>query len=120
MELLTFELVVPNDLIKGQRYLITRNIIEETTFDEVDIATFEKFIPATHIWPSRNEEKVFFRNMVCFDENETHNYKFGSYYYKSRYYYKMVPQKEKIQEAMESRALNAVLNNIIGDDSFVY
>jgi hypothetical protein len=35
-------------------------------------------------------------------------------------YFAFVPQKEKIQEAMEKRALNKILNQIIGDELFVW
>jgi hypothetical protein len=38
--------------------------------------------------------------------------------YPKRYYYEFVSKKKEIQEAMESRALNLILQNIIGDKCF--
>jgi len=46
--------------------------------------------------------------------------------YESRFYinpdhiFFLLNQKEKIQKAMEQRALNIILRNITGDESFVY
>ncbi len=37
-----------------------------------------------------------------------------------RHIYKLVSSKEKIQCAMELRAVNIVLQNIIGDNTFIY
>jgi hypothetical protein len=35
-------------------------------------------------------------------------------------FYKLIPTKEKIQQAMELRAINIILQNIIGDKTFNY
>ena len=37
-----------------------------------------------------------------------------------RHIYQLVCSKKKIQEAMELRAINLILQNIIGDKSFTY
>ena len=42
------------------------------------------------------------------------------HYYPKRYYYKFVSKKKEIQQSMESRALNKILIQIIGDDHFVW
>ena len=39
---------------------------------------------------------------------------------RSDYYYELVPKKEAIQEAMEKRALQMILQNLIGDKHFTY
>ena len=36
------------------------------------------------------------------------------------YYYEFVPKKEAVQEAMEKRALQMILQNLIGDNCFTY
>lgn len=36
------------------------------------------------------------------------------------YFYEFVSQKEKIQTAMEQRAINQILQGIIGDELFIY
>jgi hypothetical protein len=38
--------------------------------------------------------------------------------YPKRYYYKFVSMKKKIQENMETRAINKVLQRLIGDEYF--
>lgn len=38
--------------------------------------------------------------------------------YPKRYYYKFVSKKKEIQQNMETRAINKVLQRIIGDDCF--
>lgn len=40
------------------------------------------------------------------------------HYYPRRYYYYFVSTKNKIQDAMEARALDKILKKIIGDDNF--
>jgi hypothetical protein len=40
------------------------------------------------------------------------------HYYPRRYYYYFVSTKNKIQNAMETRALNKILKKIIGDEYF--
>lgn len=36
------------------------------------------------------------------------------------YYYELVPKKQLVQEAMEKRALKMILQNVIGDNHFIY
>jgi hypothetical protein len=36
------------------------------------------------------------------------------------YYYELVPKKEAVQQAMEKRALQLILQNLIGDNFFTY
>jgi hypothetical protein len=40
--------------------------------------------------------------------------------YPKRYYYKFVSKKKEIQQNMETRAINKVLQKIIGDDFFYW
>ena len=49
-----------------------------------------------------------------------HNYcEYRSFhYYPIRYYYQYVSKKKEIQQAMETRALNAIIRQIIGDECF--
>lgn len=41
-------------------------------------------------------------------------------FYERDYYYELVPMKQFAQEAMEKRALQMILQNIIGDNHFIY
>jgi hypothetical protein len=36
------------------------------------------------------------------------------------YYYELVPKKQLAQQAMEKRALKMILQNVIGDNHFIY
>jgi hypothetical protein len=36
------------------------------------------------------------------------------------YYYELVPKKQLAQQAMEQRALQIILRNVIGDNHFIY
>ena len=49
-----------------------------------------------------------------------HNYcEYRSFhYYPIRYYYQFISKKKEIQQAMETRALNKILKQIIGDEYF--
>ena len=41
-------------------------------------------------------------------------------FYERDYYYVLVPKKQFAQEAMEKRALQIILRNVIGDNHFTY
>jgi hypothetical protein len=41
-------------------------------------------------------------------------------FYERDYYYELVPKKQLAQEAMEKRALQMILQNVIGDNYFTY
>jgi hypothetical protein len=41
-------------------------------------------------------------------------------FYERDYYYELVPKKQIVQEAMEKRALQMILQNVIGDNHFTY
>ena len=66
--------------------------------------TMAIFKPVTHI--SNTIVKVRDVMMLVQDEK--------------RKYYKIIKQKQNIQNAMEIRAVNKLLQYIIGDDSFIY
>jgi hypothetical protein len=51
---------------------------------------------------------------------EIQRYKTDDDDYPDCHYYELVSKKKEIQEAMESRALNIILKNIIGDNTFVW
>lgn len=57
--------------------------------------------------------QVIYPSYVDYGERAFH-------YYTKRYYYKFVSNKKKIQQAMESRALNKLLQHIVGDDNFIW
>ena len=63
-------------------------------------------------------DKVIFKNVTCINPVErqcgyiTFSYQIG------RRFYTIVSKKKEIQEAMESRSLNLILQNIIGDKMF--
>jgi hypothetical protein len=119
--MLSFESLPLSNLIKGVKYMIEENsvYVKELIFignfkgyqqyDEekyllwTNILYFSKIIGDEIITPTQVEE---LRMSVLSP--------FG------RKYYKLVSSKEKIQQSMETRAVNMVLQQIIGDDTFTY
>ena len=63
-------------------------------------------------------DMVIFKNVTCINPVErscgyvTFSYQIG------RRFYTIISKKKQIQEAMELRALNKILKNIIGDETF--
>jgi len=53
-------------------------------------------------------ETVFYH---CYDKQNYSNVSFSR-----KFYFRYIPQKERIQQAMESRALDMILKRLINDD----
>lgn len=92
------------DLIYGEEYFITGS--------ELDIIYYKGIFEGHSYNCSRfNSIQVLYPNKYFYGERAFH-------YYPKRYYYYFVSTKNKIQDAMERRALNKILKKIIGDENF--
>jgi hypothetical protein len=107
MERLIFEKVEFNNLVKDTKYIIKRHNKAYYTgkFSVYSFCMGE----ISHFCDARD-----------ISGHETYVWKIEFYNDKSRTYHKIVQQKEKIQSAMELRAVNIILRSIIGDDTFNY
>ena len=94
-----FEKVIYPDLVAGEKYKIKDWSMSDTYYTG-----------------------IFTKHFVC---NEFHHVVFNgrcgkrnvldrSFHY--AHYYRFIPQKERIQQAMESRALTMILKRLINDD----
>ena len=65
------------------------------------------YIHLYHYGDSYNKEFILSnsKKLICSDVDD---------------FYEMLPQKHKIQSAMELRAINKLLQRIVGDDTFTY
>jgi len=61
-----------------------------------------------------------FDNLPCFTIKEMYGVYLGYHIYDNDFYYRLVSQKERIQQQMESRALQKILRTITGDSTFEY
>ena len=102
-----FEEINFYNLIIGKEYFISGNeidIIYYKGYFEGYLYNCAKFYSIVAVYPSvyyYTDYKVF------------HNYP-------KRYYYQFISKKKEIQNAMEIRALNMILKNIIGDEYFLW
>ena len=114
---LVFEEVNFINLVKGIKYLIIFNFNAKCQ-SMIDIGIFDKYIYTDLVIPEKN---AYFTNITCMDDkSNTFKLNNKSYYnYKTRHFLRMISQKEIIQKAMEQRALNIILQNIIGDNTFI-
>jgi hypothetical protein len=97
-----FKIVKWNKLIK-KKYLIYTHYYKSSM----------KF---TGIYSHTYENRVYFYNVKCYN---IYKQNIGSIYFtKVDTYYDLVSVKEKIQEAMEKRALDKILRKLIGDQHF--
>jgi len=129
--MLSFVQIEQFELKKGKKY----KIIEKVN-DKISILFFGIYNGQYNYdneYKYNNEKdylswkKIYFRS-IAIDENyrekPTNDYieimKMGIIPLFGRKFYKLVMSKEKIQCAMESRAVNTILQNIIGDKSFIY
>lgn len=101
-------IVVDND------YPFTKTFI--STFDDYDVNGNDvKYL----LWGKTTfiiEQYNPYTKSIFYD----HSMSMHKYILNVRIIYKLVLSKEKIQCAMETRAVNTILQNIIGDKSFVY
>jgi hypothetical protein len=114
MEHLVLKEVGFNNLKKGTKYIIKRcNEIHFIGNFNYYITNYENSANFNNAYSINGTTKIFVCTLNFYDK-------------KSRYeilnhkYYKVIYKKEKIQQAMELRAVNIILRSIIGDASFVY
>ncbi len=97
----TFKRVLIDDLKEGKKYFIdfyVRNRYENR------IGIFIKFIED---------------DFACF-KITYYGWALNYYIDDMSYFYEFNSTKEKLQNAMELRAINIILRKVIGDDSFIY
>jgi len=119
MNHLVFEKVEFINLVKGIKYLIIFNFNAKCK-SMIDIGIFDKYIDTGLFIPEKN---AYFKNITCMNDDNSNTFKLKntSYYnYKGRHFFRIISQKERIQKAMEQRALNIILRNITGDNTFKY
>jgi hypothetical protein len=63
-------------------------------------------------------DMVIFKNVVCINPIERPCGYVNFSYSISRKFYTLVSKKKEIQQSMETRALNKIIQNIIGDELF--
>ena len=120
MDHLVFEKVDFIKLVKGIKYLI---IFKAKCQSMIDIGIFDTYQPIDIDLFYVPEETANFINITCINDCNSHSYKLKntSYYdLNTRNFFRIIPQKEKIQKAMEQRALNIILRNITGENMFNY
>ena len=95
----------------------------EASFEEVDFRELkvgvkykfkdlpERYSYYTGIFKKHNGRLQEFEHVIYHNPFQT--YKQSELYYVDKFYYKMVPQKEKIQHAMENRALHTILRGLL-------
>ena len=92
------------ELVYGGEYFISAS--------ELDIIYYKGIFEGHSYNCARfNSIQVVYPNKYFYGERAFH-------YYPKRYYYLFVSKKDKIQQAMEARALDKILKKIIGDEYF--
>jgi hypothetical protein len=105
-------------LVEGQRYLI-----KDVQRFNYRIATFKRYSfylgYTITIW-----QKIKYTTYITINKTELIEYSlFGDLYLsldENDIIYELVSEKKAIQCAMEQRAINLILQNIIGDKNFTY
>uniref|UniRef100_A0A6C0EV74 Uncharacterized protein n=1 Tax=viral metagenome TaxID=1070528 RepID=A0A6C0EV74_9ZZZZ len=114
-----YNLIHYSKLIEGQRYLIKDiHFINYQRF-----ATFKRYSfylgYTITIW-----QRIKYTTYLTINKTELIEYShFGDLYLsidESDYIYELVSEKKAIQKSMEQRAINLILQNIIGDKNFTY
>jgi len=99
-----FEKINFFDLVYGKEYFISAS--------ELDIIYYKGIFEGHSYNCARfNSIEVVYPKKYFYGERAFH-------YYPRRYYYYFVSTKNKIQDAMEARALDKILKKIIGDQYF--
>ena len=94
-----FEEIAYQDLVVGEKYKIKDFPYSRSYYTGIfkkSYLTYQEF------------DNVFYH---CYDKQ---NY-FDVVFYR-KFYFRYIPQKERIQQAMESRALDMILKRLINDD----
>jgi len=124
MERLIFEKVEFNNLVKDTKYIIKRHnkayytgIFRKNIIKGGDNVSEFYNISALYDMHYMGERNCYNANSVT---GMRYMGEISFYNDIHRTYYELDHQKEKIQEAMESRAVNKILQKITGDDTFKY
>ena len=95
-----------NNLIEGEKYAILSTfIIDEYWTTKIEYSEWGSPIWGDLKQYSGIENRNTYNKLLTIRDKEI-----------SRNFYAFVPQKEKIQEAMEKRALDKILKRLINDD----
>ncbi len=94
--------VKPEELIVGEKYRI------KTSRDNIHYYTA--------IFKQHNGTIPVFDRFIIHSDTERMKIRVQDNVPKCLYYYAFVPQKERIQQAMEQRALDKILKRLINDD----
>jgi hypothetical protein len=119
--MLSFATLHLSDLTKGVKYMIEENSVHVNelifigNFNGYQQHNEEKYLSWTNI--------LYFSKMVgdeLITPNQVEEMRMSVLSPFGRKYYKLVSSKEKIQSAMETRAVNLILQQLIGDSTFTY
>ena len=100
-----FEPISFHNLIIGKEYFITGA--------ELDIIYYKGIFEGYEY----NSTKFYSLDLIYPFFHNYCDYR-AFHYYPIRYYYQFVSKKKEIQQAMETRALNKIVQKIIGDEHF--
>jgi len=98
-----FEEIAYQDLVVGAKYKIKDLPYSRSHYTGI----FKKSYRTNHI-EYQEFENVFYH---CYSKQPYLNVAFSR-----KFYFRFIPQKERIQQAMESRALTMILKRLINDD----
>jgi len=124
--MLNFIKVDEETLIHGTKYKIIVVMFHANIYTKTYISIFDEYDVNGHdiewfLWGETTliiEHYNPYTKEIIYDKNTSMpKYIFND---KQRDIYKLVLSKEKIQYAMELRAINKILQNIIGDPKFSY
>jgi len=98
-----FEEIAYQDLVVGEKYKIKDLPYSRSYYTGI-------FKCKCHMYHTEYQafETVFYH---CYDKQSYFNVSFSR-----KFYFRYIPQKERIQQAMESRALDMILKRLINDD----
>jgi len=122
--MLIFVQITHNELVQGTKYKIEENFLY---YLRTFICIYDGKIYECDI-NNEIEEYTVWKNISFVAEHTIEKNIIKRLYLDSiqmsemylKQIYKLVSSKEKIQNAMETRAINTILQNIIGDKTFVY
>uniref|UniRef100_A0A6C0ET88 Uncharacterized protein n=1 Tax=viral metagenome TaxID=1070528 RepID=A0A6C0ET88_9ZZZZ len=121
--MLSFVLIEENEMVKGDKYKIEENsynfnktfigIYNGTFYDNLNTYSYLLWLKTTFV--AQNKKRDDHIGPTYF---ETMRMSMTTIY--DRKFYKLLLSKEKIQQAMEQRSVNIILQNITGDKTFKY
>uniref|UniRef100_A0A6C0ET37 Uncharacterized protein n=1 Tax=viral metagenome TaxID=1070528 RepID=A0A6C0ET37_9ZZZZ len=125
--MLTFVIIPLDELVQGTKYKIEEDsyyyfstfigIYNGKIYDEYEHLLWKK-VTLHHENKYENTERV--KDRYFDDLSLVMSITMSSMYTIKRKVYKLISSNEKIQHAMEQRAINLILQKIIGDKTFIY